>query len=48
MGQQTLAQLTGLPYGLLVFAVVVMALGAFAAAEWGEKVMAAKKGAKAS
>ncbi len=47
MGQQTLAQLTGLPYGLLVFAVVVMALGAFAAAEWGEKVMAARKGGKA-
>lgn len=46
MGQMTLAQLTGLPYGLLVFAVVVMALGAFAAAEWGEKVMAAKKGGK--
>jgi len=42
MGQQTLSQLTGLPYGLLVFAVVVMALGAFMAAEWGEKVMAGK------
>ncbi len=47
MGQVTLAELTGVPYGLLVFAVVVMALGAFAAAEWGEKVMAAKKGGKA-
>lgn len=47
MGQQTLAQLTGLPYGLLVFAVVVMAVGAFMAAEWGEGLMA-KKGGKAS
>lgn len=44
MGQITLSQLTGLPYGLLVFAVVVMALGAFAAAEWGERVMASKEG----
>jgi hypothetical protein len=48
MGQMTLAQLTGVPYGLLVFAVVVMAVGAFVAAEWGERVMAAKKGGKAS
>jgi hypothetical protein len=47
MGQVTLAQLTGIPYGILVFAVVLMAIGAFVAAEWGEKVMAAKKGGKA-
>lgn len=47
MGQMTLAQLTGIPYGVLVFAVVLMALGAFAAAEWGEKVMATKKGGQA-
>ncbi|MCU0453590.1 MAG: YeeE/YedE family protein [Bacteroidetes bacterium] len=47
MGQLTLAQLTGIPYGILVFAVVVMAIGAFMAADWGEKVMAAKKGGKA-
>jgi uncharacterized protein len=44
MGQITLPRLVGLPYGLLVFAVVVMALGAFSAAEWGEKIMQAKKG----
>lgn len=36
MGKITLAQLTGIPYGVLVLAVIVMALGAFAAAEWGE------------
>lgn len=47
MGQMTLAQLTGIPYGILVFAVVLMAVGAFMTAEWGEKVMAAKKGGEA-
>ncbi|HOT97641.1 MAG TPA: YeeE/YedE thiosulfate transporter family protein [bacterium] len=43
MGKVTLPQLLHLPYGLMVFLVCVMALGAFAAAEWGEKKMAAKK-----
>lgn len=42
MGQLTLPQVTGLPYGFLVFAVVLMALGGFAGAEWVEKRMAAK------
>jgi len=42
MGQITLAKLFNLPYGLLVFAVVVMALGAFAAAEWAEKKFGGK------
>ncbi len=37
MGQITLPKLWDLPYGLLVFAVVLMALGAFIAAEWAEK-----------
>ncbi|MFP5229581.1 MAG: YeeE/YedE thiosulfate transporter family protein [Acidobacteriota bacterium] len=37
MGQITLPRLMNLPYGLLVFAVVLMALGAFAAGEWAEK-----------
>ncbi len=37
MGQITLAKLWNLPYGLLVFAVVLMALGAFIAAEWAER-----------
>lgn len=44
MGSVTLPQLLDIPYGMIVFAVVVMALGAFAAAEWGEKKMAAKAG----
>ena len=37
MGQVTLAQQFDIPYGVLVFAVVLMALGAFMAAEWAEK-----------
>ncbi|MFH0990015.1 MAG: YeeE/YedE thiosulfate transporter family protein [bacterium] len=43
MGQITLAQLFGVPYGLLVFLVVLIALGGFAGAEWVEKKMAARK-----
>jgi hypothetical protein len=43
MGQLTLPQVTHLPYGLLVFAVVLMALGGFVGAEWVEKRMAARK-----
>jgi len=42
MGQVTLAQQFNLPYGLLVFAVVLMALGAFLAAEWAERVVGGK------
>jgi hypothetical protein len=45
MGESTFPKLLGIPYGVLVFAVVAMALAAFAAAEWGEKKMAARKGA---
>jgi len=43
MGQLTLPQVTRLPYGLLVFAVVLMALGGFAGAGWVERRMAARK-----
>lgn len=43
MGKVTLPGLFGVSYGMIVFAVVVMAIGAFIAAEWGEKVMAKKK-----
>ncbi len=45
MGEVTLPRLLGVPYGVVVFAVVLMALGAFAAAEWGERKTAARKGA---
>ncbi len=44
MGKVTLPAWLNMSYGAVVFLVVVMALGAFAAAEWGEKKMAAKKG----
>lgn len=36
LGQVTLAQLWNVPYGLLVLAVVLLALGAFLAAGWAE------------
>lgn len=42
MGALTLPQLTGLPYGLIVLLVVLMALGGFAGAEWVERRMAAR------
>jgi uncharacterized protein len=45
MGQVTLPELLHLPYGLVVFLVVLMAIGGFAGATWVEKTMAAKKGA---
>jgi uncharacterized protein len=37
LGQVTLAEQFHVPYGLLVLAVVLMALGAFVAAEWAER-----------
>lgn len=43
MGQLTLPQAAHLPYGFLVFAVVLMALGGFAGAEWVEKWTAGRK-----
>jgi uncharacterized protein len=38
MGRVTLPDFFGLSHGMIVFLVVAMALGAFAAAEWGEKL----------
>jgi len=40
LGPQTLPSFFGLSYGLVVFLVVVMAIGAFIAAEWSEKKFA--------
>ncbi len=40
LGSLTIPSFFGLSYGLVVFLVVVMALGAFAAAEWSEKKFA--------
>jgi len=42
MGVVTIPQFLNLPYGLVVFAVVLMAVGAFIAAEWAEKKFADK------
>jgi hypothetical protein len=41
VGTKTLPQVLGIPYGLLVFAVVLMAVGGFMGATWVEKRMAA-------
>lgn len=42
MGRITLPELFGVSYGLVVFLVVLMALGGFAGAEWVEKKLAGK------
>jgi rhodanese-related sulfurtransferase/energy-converting hydrogenase Eha subunit C len=39
----TLDKLTGIPYGILVFAVVLMAVGGFIAAEWAERKFSGKE-----
>ncbi len=46
MGSVTLPQFLNIPYGVVVFLVVLMAVGAFASAEWGEKKMANKSAGK--
>jgi len=42
VGTKTLPQVLGIPHGILVFAVVLMAVGGFAGATWVEKKMATK------
>jgi len=42
MGKVTLPEIFGVSYGLIVFLVILMALGGFVGAEWVEKKMAAK------
>jgi hypothetical protein len=42
LGTKTLPQVTGLPWGILVFAVVLMAVGGFAGATWVEGKMASR------
>ena len=48
MGQVTIPQYFNLPYGVVVFAVVLMAIGGFAGAGWVEKWMAAAAGSGGS
>ncbi|MFO7526121.1 MAG: YeeE/YedE thiosulfate transporter family protein [Ignavibacteriaceae bacterium] len=43
MGEITLPELVNLSYGLIVFLVVLMAIGAFAGAEWAEQKFGNKK-----
>jgi hypothetical protein len=45
LGARTLPQLLGIPHGLLVFAVVLVAVGGFAGATWVERKMAARAAA---
>ncbi len=45
LGTRTLPQVLGIPYGILVFAVVVVAVLGFAGATWVEKKMAARTAA---
>ncbi len=44
MGQITLPQLWNIPYGIIVFLAVLMAIGGFSGGTWVEKRMAARKG----
>jgi len=43
MGQTTIWQYFNLPYGVVVFAVVLMAIGGFAGAGWVERKMAVQQ-----
>ena len=42
VGTKTLPQVLGIPYGMLVFAVVLVAVGGFVGATWVERKMAAR------
>lgn len=44
LGELTLPEVLGLPYGLVILAVVLMALGGFAGAEWVERRFGDKAG----
>ncbi len=46
MGLVNLPQFFGVNYGLVLFAVILIAIGGFALAEWGEKLMASKRKAE--
>jgi hypothetical protein len=46
MGLINIPQLLDINYGFVLFAVILMAIGGFTAAEWGEKLMAKKRAEK--
>lgn len=43
MGKLNLPSLLGINYGIIMLVVILMAIGGFTAAEWGEKLMAKKQ-----
>ena len=46
MGQITLPELFGIDHGIILLAVIILAIAGFTAADWGEKLMASKKEGK--
>jgi len=46
MGLINIPQLLNINYGIILFIVILLAIGGFTAAEWGEKVMAKKRAEK--
>ena len=46
MGLINIPQLLNVNYGMILFIVILLAIGGFTAAEWGEKVMAKKRAEK--
>jgi hypothetical protein len=46
MGLINIPQLLNINYGMILFIVILLAIGGFTAAEWGEKVMAKKRAEK--
>ena len=46
MGRITLPELFGIDHGIILFAVILLAIAGFTAADWGEKYMASKKEGK--
>ncbi|MDA3860041.1 MAG: YeeE/YedE thiosulfate transporter family protein [Melioribacteraceae bacterium] len=46
MGQITLPELFGIDHGIILLAVIFLAIAGFTAADWGEKFMASKKEGK--
>ncbi len=43
MGQITLPELFGIDHGIILLAVILLAIAGFTGADWGEKLMASKK-----
>ncbi len=46
MGQITLPELFGIDHGIILLAVILLAIAGFTGADWGEKIMASRKEGK--